>query len=96
MLSAFRSYGQSRYLSCGSTAMARNYQVSTNHLPQEYCNLLIGDQAAVAALNSLQSNFAIVDAIRKSGGGMNQQAIPEMIEWCKKIGYQVCIILCFN
>jgi hypothetical protein len=31
-----------------------------------------------------------VDAIRKSGRGMNKQAIPEMIEWCHKIGYEVC------
>lgn len=46
--------------------------------------------AAVAALNTLQSNFSIVDAIRKSGKGMNKQAIPEMIEWCRKIGYEVC------
>jgi folylpolyglutamate synthase len=45
--------------------------------------------AAVAALNTLQSNFAIVDAIRKSGRGMNKAAIPEMIEWCSKIGYKV-------
>ncbi|KAH6620232.1 Mur ligase [Boeremia exigua] len=44
--------------------------------------------AAVAALNTLQSNFAIVDAIRKSGRGMNKDAIPEMIEWCRKIGYK--------
>jgi folylpolyglutamate synthase len=44
--------------------------------------------AAVAALNTLQSNFSIVDAIRKSGKGMNKQAIPEMIEWCHKIGYE--------
>ncbi|EON62530.1 hypothetical protein W97_01753 [Coniosporium apollinis CBS 100218] len=44
--------------------------------------------AAVAALNTLQSNFSIVDAIRKSGRGMNKQAIPEMIEWCRKIGYE--------
>ncbi|KAL1965908.1 hypothetical protein VTN77DRAFT_5041 [Rasamsonia byssochlamydoides] len=43
---------------------------------------------AIVALNSLQSNFAIVDAIRKSGRGMNQQAIPEMIEWCRRIGYE--------
>lgn len=47
-------------------------------------------EAAVAALNTLQSNFAIVDAIRKSGRGMNKAAIPEMIEWCSKIGYKVC------
>lgn len=45
---------------------------------------------AVAALNTLQSNFSIVDAIRKSGRGMNIQAIPEVIEWCRKIGYEVC------
>ncbi|KAF2275791.1 bifunctional protein folC [Westerdykella ornata] len=44
--------------------------------------------AAVEALNTLQSNFSIVDAIRKSGKGMNKQAIPEMIEWCRKIGYK--------
>ncbi|KAJ9627021.1 hypothetical protein H2203_003481 [Taxawa tesnikishii (nom. ined.)] len=44
--------------------------------------------AAVAALNTLQSNFSIVDAIRKSGRGMNKNAIPEMIEWCRKIGYE--------
>ncbi|KAF2090925.1 FolC bifunctional protein [Saccharata proteae CBS 121410] len=43
---------------------------------------------AVAALNTLQSNFSIVDAIRKSGRGMNKLAIPEMIEWCRKIGYE--------
>ncbi|KAL6716733.1 hypothetical protein ACLMJK_006301 [Lecanora helva] len=43
---------------------------------------------AVAALNSLQSNFSVVDAIRKSGKGMNKDAIPEMIEWCRRIGYE--------
>jgi len=50
-------------------------------------------QAAVAALNTLQSNFTIVDAIRKSGRGMNKNAIPEMIEWCRRIGYEVCVQL---
>ncbi|KAF4549638.1 Folylpolyglutamate synthase-like protein [Elsinoe fawcettii] len=44
--------------------------------------------AAVQALNTLQSNFQIVDAIRKSGRGMNQNAIPEMIEWTRRIGYE--------
>ncbi|PNS21792.1 hypothetical protein CAC42_390 [Sphaceloma murrayae] len=44
--------------------------------------------AAVQALNTLQSNFQIVDAIRKSGRGMNQNAIPEMIEWTKRVGYE--------
>ncbi|KAH7043162.1 bifunctional protein folC [Macrophomina phaseolina] len=45
-------------------------------------------QAAVTALNTLQSNFSIVDAIRKSGRGMNKNAIPEMIEWFQKAGYE--------
>jgi len=53
-------------------------------------------QAAVTALNTLQSNFSIVDAIRKSGQGMNKQAIPEMLEWCRKIGYEVCGFLRFR
>ncbi|PGH10351.1 folylpolyglutamate synthase [Blastomyces parvus] len=43
---------------------------------------------AIAALNSLQSNFTIVNAIRQAGPNMNLRAIPEMIEWCQKIGYQ--------
>ncbi|ERF75968.1 hypothetical protein EPUS_01334 [Endocarpon pusillum Z07020] len=43
---------------------------------------------AVASLNTLQSNFAVVDAIRKSGRSMNKLAIPEMVEWVQKIGYQ--------
>ena len=47
-------------------------------------------QDAVASLNTLQSNFAVVDAIRKTGRGMNKHAIPEMVDWCRKIGYKVC------
>ncbi|ETI29147.1 hypothetical protein G647_01600 [Cladophialophora carrionii CBS 160.54] len=43
---------------------------------------------AVNSLNTLQSNFAIVDAIRKSGRSLNEQAIPEMIDWCRRIGYK--------
>lgn len=46
---------------------------------------------AVAALNSLQSNFSIVDAIRKMGPGWNKLAIPEMISWVRRIGYEVCV-----
>ncbi|KAK5194884.1 hypothetical protein LTR99_009945 [Exophiala xenobiotica] len=45
-------------------------------------------QDAVASLNTLQSNFAVVVAIRESRQKMNEQAIPEMIEWLKKVGYQ--------
>ncbi|TGZ82190.1 putative tetrahydrofolylpolyglutamate synthase [Ascodesmis nigricans] len=42
---------------------------------------------AVRALNSLQSNFAILTAIKASRMDMNAQAIPEMIEWVRRIGY---------
>lgn len=54
-----------------------------------YTSMARDYNAAVAALNTLQSNFSIVDAIRKSGKGMNQNAIPEMIDWVKKSGYEV-------
>ena len=47
--------------------------------------------AAVAALNTLQSNFSIVEAIKKQGPGWNKRAIPEMMEWVRKIGYEVCV-----
>lgn len=43
---------------------------------------------AVNALNTLQSNFATIDAIRKSGGKANNAAIPEMLEWVRRSGYQ--------
>ncbi|KXT10971.1 hypothetical protein AC579_1130 [Pseudocercospora musae] len=44
--------------------------------------------AAVAALNGLQSNFSIVEAIRKAGPGANKRAIPEMLGWVRRIGYE--------
>ncbi|EEP77907.1 hypothetical protein UREG_02756 [Uncinocarpus reesii 1704] len=43
---------------------------------------------AITALNSLQSNYSIVQKIRKSGGRMNETALNEMVEWCEKIGYK--------
>ncbi|RMX90794.1 hypothetical protein D0868_14369 [Hortaea werneckii] len=43
---------------------------------------------AVQALNSLQSNFSIVEAIRKQGPGWNKLAIPEMVSWVRRIGYE--------
>ena len=47
--------------------------------------------AAVAALNSLQSNFSIVEALKKRGPGWNKQALPEMRDWVRRIGYEVCV-----
>jgi folylpolyglutamate synthase len=48
--------------------------------------------AAVQALNSLQSNFSAVEAIRKQGPGWNNRALPEMRDWVRRIGYEVCAI----
>ena len=61
----------------------------TTAFPLEGTTNLPGLQDAVSALNTLQSNFTVVDAVRKSGRGMNKNAIPEMIEWCQRIGYEV-------
>lgn len=45
--------------------------------------------AAVAALNGLQSNFSAVEAIRKLGPGSNKRSLPDMINWVRRIGYEV-------
>lgn len=44
---------------------------------------------AIALLDSLQSNRAIVSSISASTGDMNLDAIPEMLEWTRKAGYDV-------
>ncbi|KXT04381.1 hypothetical protein AC578_3582 [Pseudocercospora eumusae] len=44
--------------------------------------------AAVAALNGLQSNSSIVEAIKKAGPGWNKRAIPDMLNWVRRIGYE--------
>ena len=45
------------------------------------------------ALNTLQSNFAAVAAVRKLGPAMHKNAIPEMIDWCRRTGYEVWVTL---
>ncbi|BFZ65382.1 Folylpolyglutamate synthetase [Saitoella coloradoensis] len=42
---------------------------------------------AVNALNTLQTNAAVLDALRKSGGKMNATSLPEMHEWIRRVGY---------
>jgi folylpolyglutamate synthase len=44
---------------------------------------------AIDALNSLQSNAATLEAVRASGGKSSDLAIPEMIEYLRRIGYEV-------
>ncbi|EMC94638.1 hypothetical protein BAUCODRAFT_149766 [Baudoinia panamericana UAMH 10762] len=44
--------------------------------------------SAVQALNTLQSNFSAVEAIRKQGPGWNERALPEMRAWVRRMGYE--------
>jgi folylpolyglutamate synthase len=44
---------------------------------------------AIALLESLQSNRAIVSSISESSRDMNLDAIPEMLAWTRKAGYDV-------
>ncbi|KAF8897674.1 Mur ligase [Infundibulicybe gibba] len=44
---------------------------------------------AIELLNSLQSNAATLEAVRASGGRLSEFAIPEMIEYLQRIGYNV-------
>ena len=48
---------------------------------------------AVQHLNSLQSNAAVLDAVRASGGRSSEFAIPEMLEYLGRIGYTVRVYL---
>ncbi|CAG8494100.1 9493_t:CDS:2, partial [Funneliformis mosseae] len=43
---------------------------------------------AVNSLNSLQTNSAILEAIRASGGSLNRKSLPELREFCRTIGYE--------
>lgn len=43
---------------------------------------------AVDKLNGLQTNFAVLEAVRKSGGSANKNALQEMIDFVERSGYQ--------
>ncbi|KAL8955886.1 MAG: hypothetical protein Q9193_006416, partial [Seirophora villosa] len=44
---------------------------------------------AIAALNTLQTNFATIENFREARKQRyNEQAIPEMVEWCRRTGYE--------
>ncbi|KAJ5949172.1 Folylpolyglutamate synthase [Penicillium verhagenii] len=47
-------------------------------------------EAAIVALNSLQTNYAVVEELRKSVSRkeMNERSIPETVEWLQRIGYK--------
>ncbi|KAF9085540.1 Folylpolyglutamate synthetase [Mortierella sp. AD031] len=42
---------------------------------------------AVDKLNGLQTNFAVLEAVRKSGGSANKNALQEMIDFVERSGY---------
>lgn len=69
--------------------------VSQPHVPKRFQSTMASSDrnyaAAVQALNSLQSNFAAVEAIRKSGKTSNNAALPAMRDWVRRIGYEVRI-----
>ena len=56
--------------------------LSTMSSPRSYA-------AAIDALNSLQSNAAVIDAIRKSGTTNGEPQMVEGVEDLKRIGYTV-------
>ncbi|KAG2235237.1 hypothetical protein INT48_004704 [Thamnidium elegans] len=43
---------------------------------------------AVDKLNSLQSNAALLEQLRKAGPRMNEKSLPEMRDYFKRIGYE--------
>ncbi|CAI7584295.1 unnamed protein product [Penicillium viridicatum] len=47
-------------------------------------------EAAIASLNSLQTNFAIVEALKKSKTRqeLNDLSLPETVDWLQRIGYK--------
>lgn len=45
--------------------------------------------AAIDALNGLQSNAQVIDAIRKSGGKGGDVQLREQVEYMRRIGYEV-------
>lgn len=80
-----------RTFSIATTVMhQRDYAVRDNQAHFSLCPACADYiQDAIHKLNTLQSNFAIVDEIRKSGRSLNKDAIPEMVEWLNRLGYEV-------
>lgn len=51
-------------------------------------NMVFTYKEAVDKLNSLQSNAAVLEQLRKAGPRMNERSLPEMREYFKRIGYE--------
>lgn len=48
---------------------------------------------AIQLLNSLQSNAAVIEAIRLSGGKGGEAQVLESLEYLKRIGYEVSFVM---
>lgn len=46
---------------------------------------------AISLLNSLQSNAAVIEAIRKGGGKNGEAQVVESLEYLGRIGYKVSL-----
>ncbi|RAH51352.1 tetrahydrofolate synthase [Aspergillus brunneoviolaceus CBS 621.78] len=68
----------------------------TRHISSSSTIMSRNYEAAIAALNSLQTNFAVVEELRKSRKDMNLLSIPETVEWLRRIGYQPSDLSCIN
>ncbi|KAK6347254.1 Folylpolyglutamate synthetase [Orbilia brochopaga] len=51
---------------------------------------------AITALNGLQSNFAVLEGVRKDPARSAAMAMPEMLEWLRRAGYQPSDFDCLN
>lgn len=64
------------------------------HQPQQkrsfsFTNIkMFSYKEAVEKLNSLQSNAALLEKLRKAGPTMSKKSLPEMRDYFKRIGYQ--------
>ncbi|KAI8057860.1 Mur ligase [Syncephalis plumigaleata] len=49
-------------------------------------------ESAISKLNSLQSNAAVIAALRKAGPSMNNLSMPEIHHFIRKMGYQHALV----
>lgn len=66
---------------CLQRLSSRTY--STHHITRDY-------KGAVQALNTLQSNYVAIQALAKEEPGWHKYGVPKMIQWARRIGYEVC------
>ncbi|KAL1915146.1 uncharacterized protein VTP21DRAFT_7627 [Calcarisporiella thermophila] len=73
--------------------MLRIFNVATLYFKnscglRHYTTMIRTYTDAINKLNSLQSNAAVLEMLRKKGRSENKRSLPEMREYCKRIGYQ--------